>query len=156
MATYCHPVQFQRILGLSWTGRLLFITTFHHALCAKNSPPELRCWGDLQDLDGVQMPKHCASLLFPWSTLPLSTAHQFGVVVRILASLTALSMMLCALPLDACVHTNGGLAYFRRYPASWAPPIRSDTFLGESCYPWSRPCTAQTVVWAAGCASGET
>ena len=33
-----------------------------------------------------------------WSTPPLSTAHQFGVVVRILASL-----MLWSLSLDACV-----------------------------------------------------
>ena len=49
------------------------------------------------------MPRHCASLLFPWSTPPLSTAHQFGIVVRILASLTAFSMMLCTLSLDACV-----------------------------------------------------
>ena len=46
------------------------------------------------------MPRHCSSLFFPWSTLPLSTVHQFGVV---LASLTAFSMMLCALSLDACV-----------------------------------------------------
>ena len=44
-----------------------------------------------------------STLLFPWSTPQLSTAHQFGVVVRILASLTAFSMILCALPLDACV-----------------------------------------------------
>ena len=29
------------------------------------------------------MPRHCASLLYPWSTSPLSTAHQFGVVVRV-------------------------------------------------------------------------
>ena len=49
------------------------------------------------------MPKYCASLLFPWSTPPLSTEHQFGVVVRILASWTAFSMMLCALSLDTCV-----------------------------------------------------
>ena len=57
----------------------------------------------LWDPDGVQVPRHSASLLFPWSTSSLSTAHQFGVVVRILASLTAFSMMLCALSLDACV-----------------------------------------------------
>ena len=51
----------------------------------------------------MQMPRHCASLLFSWSTLSLSTAHQFGVVVRILASLTAFSMMLYTLSRDACV-----------------------------------------------------
>ena len=38
--------------------------------------------------------RHCASLLFPRSTPQLSTAYQFGVVVRILTSLTAFSMML--------------------------------------------------------------
>ena len=32
-----------------------------------------------------------------------TTAHQFDVVVRMLASLTAFSMMLCALSVDACV-----------------------------------------------------
>ena len=58
---------------------------------------------NMRDSDGVQVPRHCASLLFPWSTPQLSTAHQFGVVVRILASLTAFSMMLCALSVDACV-----------------------------------------------------
>ena len=46
---------------------------------------------------------HCASLLFPWSIPLLSTAHQFGIVARILVSLTAFSMMLCSLSLDACV-----------------------------------------------------
>ena len=51
----------------------------------------------------VQVPRQCASLLFPWSTLPLSTVHQFGVVVRLLASLKAFSMMLCALSLESCV-----------------------------------------------------
>ena len=49
------------------------------------------------------VPRHCASLFFPWSTPPLSTAHQFGIVVRILASPTVFSIMLCALSLDACV-----------------------------------------------------
>ena len=48
-------------------------------------------------------PRHCTSLLFLWSTPQLSTAHQFSLVVRILASLTAFSMMLCALSLNACV-----------------------------------------------------
>ena len=49
------------------------------------------------------MPRHCASLLFPQSTPPLSTAHQFGVVVHIPTSLTPFSMMLCALSLDGCL-----------------------------------------------------
>ena len=52
--------------------------------------------------DGVQVPRQCASLLYPWFTSSLSTAHQFGVAVRILALLTAFSMMLCALLLNAC------------------------------------------------------
>ena len=52
------------------------------------------------------MPKHCLSLLFPWSTPPLSTAQQFGVVVRILTSLTAFAMMLLALSLNACVENK--------------------------------------------------
>ena len=47
--------------------------------------------------------KTCVSLLFFWSTPRLSTAHRFGVIVLILASLTAFIMMLCALSLDACV-----------------------------------------------------
>ena len=51
----------------------------------------------------MQVPKHCAFQIFPWSTPPLSTVHQLGVVVRILASLTAFSIMLCALSLVACV-----------------------------------------------------
>ena len=55
-----------------------------------------RCRGDLRD--GVQVPRHCTFPLFA-----LSTAHQFGVVVRILISLTAFLIMLCALSLDACV-----------------------------------------------------
>ena len=41
-----------------------------------------------------QVSRHCASLLFSWSTPQLSTAHQFGVVVRILVLLTAFLMML--------------------------------------------------------------
>ena len=32
----------------------------------------------MRDPDGVQVPRHCAFLLFPWFTPPLSTAHQFG------------------------------------------------------------------------------
>ena len=55
------------------------------------------------DLDRSLTFRHCPSLLFPWSTPSLSTVHQFGVVVRILASLKAFSMMLCALSLNACV-----------------------------------------------------
>ena len=51
----------------------------------------------------MQVPRHCASLLFLWSTLQLSTAHQFDVVVRILVSLTAFLILLCELSLDACV-----------------------------------------------------
>ena len=85
----------------SWIGRLLSVTTSR--LCTRNSLPELRCLGDLRDLDGMQVPRHCSSLLFSWSTPTLSTAHQSGVVVCILASLTAFSMMICALSLDACV-----------------------------------------------------
>ena len=81
------------------------LLTFRHHLevLRKNSPPESRCWGDLRDPDGAQMPRYCASLLFPWSTPQLSTAHQFGVVARILASFTTFLIMFCALSLDACV-----------------------------------------------------
>ena len=54
---------------------------------------------------GIWMGCRCQDIahLCSWSTLPLNTAHQFGVVVRLLASLTVFLMMLCALPLDACV-----------------------------------------------------
>ena len=44
----------------------------------------------------------CISVHFlVYSTAEYS--HQFGVVIRILASLTAFSMMLCELSLDTCV-----------------------------------------------------
>ena len=48
----------------------------HHfeALCKKLST-RVDLLDDLQDPDGVKVPRHCASLLFPWSTSPLSTAH---------------------------------------------------------------------------------
>ena len=95
------PCPVPTYLGVELDRSSLSVTTSR--LCAKNSPPESCCWGNLRDPDRVQVPRHCASLLYPWSTSPLSTAHQFGVVGRILASLTAFSMMLCALSLDACV-----------------------------------------------------
>ena len=79
------------------------LLTFHHHLEAlsKKLSTQATLLRQLVDPDEVQVPRHCASLLFPFSTQPLSTAHQFGVVVCILASLTAFLMMLCAL--DACI-----------------------------------------------------
>ena len=71
------PCSVPKYLGAKLDRSLTFCC--HLEALRKNSPPELRCGGDLRDLDGVQVTRHCASPFFPWSTLPLSTVHQFGV-----------------------------------------------------------------------------
>ena len=59
--------------------------------------------GDLRVQDGMLVPRHCAQQPCPCSIRLLSTVHQLGVAARILASLTAFLMTLCALSLDAYV-----------------------------------------------------
>ena len=57
----------------------------------------------MQDQDGALELKHCEQLPYLWSTPLRSNAHQSGVVVRTLASLTVFSTTHCALSLDVCV-----------------------------------------------------
>ena len=97
------------------------LTFRHHleALCKKLStrvallrPLAESGWGA-----GAQILR-ISALFLVYSTA--DTAHQFGVVVRILAPLTTFLMMLCFAHCHWMVssHTNGGLACPRGHPAS--------------------------------------
>ena len=97
------PCPVSTYLGVK-LGRSL---TFHHhleALRKKISSLHPSC--TVEATCRIRMECRCqdiARLCSFLGLLQLSTAHQFGVAVRILASLTAFSMILCALSLDACV-----------------------------------------------------
>ena len=80
------------------------LTYRHHLkILRKNYPRAFRCWGNLQIQNGTLVPRHRTQLPCPWSTRLLSTVYQLGVATRILASLTAFLMTLCALSLNAYV-----------------------------------------------------
>ena len=94
---FCHFSQFQP------QSKLDRSLSFHHDLetLCKETILAASCLCGLRAQDGVQALKYCVQLPYPWFTLQLNTANQFGVALHPPILSTVFSMLSYTLILDA-------------------------------------------------------